>query len=122
MTVLYGSAKGLTGARSLELFEPGSQQLDAAFGSALSAADLDGDGRSDLAVTAEGAFAVFRSGSAGLSQSRSSLLHGEADGAGTDDRFGEAVAVGDPDQDGRPDLVVGSAATRDAGFGEVLGR
>ena len=52
VTVLYGSADGLTGQRSIELTEPGGAQADAGFGGALVAADLDGDGFADLAVGA----------------------------------------------------------------------
>jgi hypothetical protein len=119
VTVVYGSARGLTGARSLELRGP----RGGALGSALVAGDLDGDGRADLAVgtpfqTHEpgmgiGEVAVFRGSTTGLSQVRSSLLHGlmgapDAE-SGYDLYFGSTLAVGDVDQDGRTDLVVGSS-------------
>lgn len=130
VTVVYGSAKGLTGNRSQELVEPGEGRTFGSFGSVLAAGDLDGDGRADLAAgmpyaplsspgEGYGQVALFRSSAAGLSQPRSSMLHGRtgAPGAtsGYDVYFGSTLAVGDVDSDGRPDLVVGSRGSSASG-------
>jgi hypothetical protein len=120
VTVVYGSAKGLTGARSLELVEPGVGHTYGSFGVTLAAGDFDGDGRTDLAAGMPyspepggqgfGEVALFRGSTTGLSQSRSSLLHGVG-GAHEDVYFGSTLAVGDLDSDGRTDLVVGSTGS-----------
>jgi len=75
--------------------------------------DIDGDGRPDLAVgaplrnagalSAAGAVDVFRGGTA-MPLVSWTTLHGEA----ADDWFGQSVAVGDLDGDGKAELVVGA--------------
>ena len=85
VTVLYGSAKGLTGVRSSELLQPGGPTSDVAFGSSLAAGDFDGDGRADLAVSVEDAVAVFPGSTTGLAQSRSTRLLSKDDN--DDDRW-----------------------------------
>ena len=122
VTVLYGSSGGLRGEGSQELLQPGGPQEDATFGAVLTAGDFNGDGRVDLAVGAPGthrsalgtgSVVVFRGGSARLAADRSTVLLGRTSAPGPnhdeDERFGSTLAVGDLDQDGRSDLVVGSA-------------
>ena len=119
VAVLYGSARGLTAARSTELLAPQGPSFDTGFASAMVAADFDGDGRDDLAVSGEdyhatdegtGSVAVFSGATTGLSQRRNVLLFGllGSIGGAYDEDFGRTLAAGDLDEDGRPDLVVGS--------------
>jgi hypothetical protein len=95
------------------------------YGRAVSGAgDVDGDGRDDIVVGAPGADlplidagrAEVRSGSTGA------LLHSLA-GASAHDAFGSAVAgVGDLDQDGHADLIVGAPLADLAGLSSGTAR
>ncbi|SDU91049.1 Endo-1,4-beta-xylanase, GH35 family [Microlunatus sagamiharensis] len=122
VTLLHGSSKGLTGARSTVLRRAGDAGPDG-FGASLVAADLDGDGWADLAVGApyadpvevpaedhgaSGSVTVLQGGPAGFSTARSSVLHGRRSGTDRDLLFGSSLATGDVDGDRRSDLVVAS--------------
>ena len=115
--VIYGSQTGLNGSGST-MWSQNSTGIDDvadpgdSFGFALAAADFDGDGRDDLAVSAPfedsgaflnvGAVHVLRGSNIGLLSSDSRLLLGPA----SPDAFGFALAAGDFDHDGRQDLAV----------------
>ena len=71
-------------------------------------------------MSLEDAVAVFPGGTTGLSQSRSTTLLSRDDD--DEDSFGQALAVGDLDQDGRTDLAVASAgASVNACYGAADG-
>ncbi len=122
VTVLFGSSSGLTGKGSYVLTGTGGS-TDDGFGTALTAADLDGDDLPELVVGAPytdqsnangageyaaGSVTVFRGGEAHFSDSRSAVLHGVLHGSNLDDEFGSTLAVGNVDGVGGTDLVVGS--------------
>jgi len=125
--ILYGSASGLTST--------GNQRYDQSnnnitgdledgdhFAAALAAGDLNGDGMDDLAIgvpfesvdgiNAAGAVNVLYGTATGLTASGSDYWHQNSTGIGSfnedGDRFGETLTVGDLDDDGYRDLVVGA--------------
>jgi len=122
VTILYGSATGLTATGS-QLFSQNttgivdSAELSDLFGDSLAAGDFDGDGFDDLAigVTGEdnfaGAVAVIYGTAAGLATAGNQLFRqsvaGLGDPAETGDAFGAALAAGNFNGDSRDDLAVG---------------
>ncbi|MET8947536.1 FG-GAP-like repeat-containing protein [Streptomyces sp. NPDC004542] len=125
VVVLYGSSSGVSAARRTVITQnsagvPGTAEELDGFGSALAAGDLDGDGYSDLVVSAPGetigdrdgvgSVTVLWGGKSGLSGGAtlpqpSSL----AEWGG----FGSALAAGDFDGDGRYDVTAtGQSHTR----------
>ena len=137
VSVLYGSPSGLT-ATNDQFFSqesPGigdAAEAEDAFGSALAAGDLNGDGFADLAIgvrgedlgTGErgedaGALHVLYGSASGLtsagSQFWSQNTPGVAGNAEASDLFGVSLDTGDLNGDGRQDLAVGV-------IGEDLGR
>ena len=126
VTVIYGSAGGLTVSGAVQFSQDSAgitsgSEADDRFGESLAVGDFDGDGRDDLAVgvPGEGIGAAVDAGGVNVIYGSVSGLDAAGDGwfsqdsAGitsgseADDRFGESLAVGDFDGDGRDDLAVG---------------
>jgi hypothetical protein len=144
VSVLYGSAAGLTGAGSQAFWQgsggaAGTTEAGDQFGAALAAGDFDNDGFADLAVgvasenvgTAQdaGAVSVLYGSAGGLTGAGSQgFWQGTGGAAGTaeaEDQFGAALAAGDFDANGHADLAIGApfedvGATVDAGAVSVL--
>jgi hypothetical protein len=92
------------------------------FGFALTVGDFDHDGKDDLAAgvpgedinsrNAAGAVNTIYGSSSGLTRDGDQFWHldkaGIEDESDEDDRFGEALAAGDFDEDGRDDLAIGA--------------
>jgi hypothetical protein len=126
ITVLYGSASGLTTTGSQVIDQshsdlPGAAEAGDRFGSALATGDFNGDGNCDLAVASEfedigtvlraGAVHVLYGGSSGLMTTGSQMYYqgtsSIADSSETDDHFGASLATGHFNDDGFADLAVG---------------
>ncbi|GGX13518.1 FG-GAP repeat protein [Streptomyces lomondensis] len=118
VSVVYGSTIGpKTSTRTLLTQNtagmPGAAEADDAFGSALASADLNTDGYADLLIgtpgedgsdTNDGMVTIVWGTNSGLSGARSLFSFFSADY----DRYGQALAAGDFDDDGDPDVAVGS--------------
>jgi hypothetical protein len=108
---------GTLGAGNLQ----GTQESNDQFGSCLAAGDFDGDGNADLAVgvpfdnvgsvTQAGAVNVIYGSATGLKAVGNQIWSQDSSGipetAETNDRFGNALAVGDFNGDGKADLAIG---------------
>jgi hypothetical protein len=98
---------------------PGTASASSRAGSALACGDFDGDAFADLAIgvpgngMSRGAVVVVYGSEAGLVNSRNTLMTQDTIGLGTiapaepGDRFGETLAAGDFDGDGKDDLAIG---------------
>ena len=128
--VIYGSASGLTGTGS-QLFHQDTSgvkskaEVDDAFGEAVLASDINGDGYDDVIVgvpgegvgwgaraqSHAGAVHIIYGSSTGASGTGSQWFYQNTPGwpgrSETNDRFGSSIAVSDIDADGIGDLVVG---------------
>jgi hypothetical protein len=123
---IYGSASGLTTAGNLFIHQDTTGFVDAAepddaFGSALTAGDFNIDTRVNLAVgipgedignvNLAGAVSVINGSASGLTQLGDQFFSqdssGVLDAAEPEDGFGSAVAAGNFNGQGGPDLAVG---------------
>jgi FG-GAP repeat len=136
VSVLYGSASGLTGTGSQQFTQVGGAvEAGDQFGSALAVGDFDADAFADLAAGApsEGAFgtpsagavSVLPGSSGGLTTVGGQIFTQVGSAAEAGDQFGFAVAAGDFNNDGFADLAAGAPfedafSTSDAGAVSVL--
>ncbi|WP_037640044.1 FG-GAP-like repeat-containing protein [Streptomyces bicolor] len=121
--VVVGSAAGNFVYRGASTGPTLQTEAGQGYASALTVADFDRDGHDDLVVgidspsvtdqTAEGGYVtVFYGGAAGVDTTRSAVFSQDTAGVpGADeswDLFGSALAAGDVNSDGYPDLAVGA--------------
>ncbi|WP_328412382.1 FG-GAP-like repeat-containing protein [Streptomyces violaceus] len=118
VSVVYGSTSGPKSSTRTLLTQdtagmPGAAEADDAFGSALASVDLDTDGYADLLIgtpgedgsdTNDGTVTIVWGSKSGLSGARSLFSFFSTDY----DRYGQTLAAGDFDNDGDPDVAVGS--------------
>ncbi|MFJ5305467.1 FG-GAP and VCBS repeat-containing protein [Streptomyces sp. NPDC088350] len=122
IVVLYGTATGVSSAKRTTLSQnsgnvPGNAESGDYFGYHTAYADFNGDGYDDLAVSSPyekvgtdtdgGALAILWGSKNGLTGKSSDVPDPAASGH---DDWGQTLAAGDFDGDGKADLAVGSSA------------
>lgn len=129
VTVVPGSASGPAGDRAQSFDQTladfyGAQEKGDRVGSCVSAADVTGDGRAELALgisgedfsglTDAGSFALLHGSASGVTGTGSQVMHQNTAGvpgvAEKGDKFGAACQLLDYNGDGHRDLVVSSTA------------
>ena len=139
--VAYGSAAGLSDANTKSFDQtlpgfPGAQEDGDLVGSAVSVADVNGDGYADLALgiageditdlADAGSVALVPGSASGITGTGTQVFHQNTAGvpgvAEAGDRFGATTALLDLDGNGHPDLAAGAPAENsDNGAVWILG-
>ncbi|GAA1909495.1 FG-GAP-like repeat-containing protein [Streptomyces durmitorensis] len=111
VSIVYGSASGADTAHAKQISRttagvPGDPEVDGGFGASTEAADLDGDGYTDLTVNNGSKDVVIWGSANGLTQG--SELPGE---------YVQTLKAGDFNGDGKTDLVANSSSTMEVRYG-----
>ncbi|MFI6939440.1 FG-GAP-like repeat-containing protein [Streptomyces sp. NPDC050418] len=139
VTMVYGTATGFSGVRTLHQSStgvPGAAEAGDALGWSVSAGDYNGDGYVDLLAGAPreditrttarkdaGATWFFKGSSTGINGSGTVDISQDTSGmpgsTETNDHFGSSVSAGDFTGDGKADVVIGGEG-EDAGAGTFI--
>lgn len=121
---LFIGARGAPNSNALRAFA-GPPEVNAHFGTAIGSTDIDGDGISDLAITAPGyrsnagSVSVYLGNRTGMAFRGFNISPGFAMGV----QFGLSIqGAGDVDGDGYGDMIVGGAENAWVAFGRASGQ